>query len=57
MIEPTAGTANRLHPNYRFTSASLSALGPAVAYSRKAASESDRKVIEHIREYQTINPS
>lgn len=57
MIEPTAGTANRLHPSYRFTSASLTALGPAVAYSRRAASETDRKVIEHIREYQTINNS
>jgi ATP-dependent DNA helicase RecG len=57
MIEPTAGTANRLHPNYRFTSASLSSLGPAVAYSRRAASETDRKVIDHIREYRTINNS
>jgi ATP-dependent DNA helicase RecG len=57
MVEPTAGTANRLHPNYRFTSTSLSSLGPAVAYSRRAASETDRKVIDHIREYQTINNS
>lgn len=57
MIEPTVGTANRLHPSYRFTSASLSALGPAVAYSRRSASETDRKVIEHIREYLTINNS
>ena len=55
MIEPTAGTANRIHPNYRFTSASLSALGPAVAYSRRAASETDRKIVEHVREYGTIN--
>ncbi|HEY0716166.1 MAG TPA: RNA-binding domain-containing protein [Streptosporangiaceae bacterium] len=57
MIEPTAGTANRLHPNYRFTGASLSALGPAVTYSRRAPSETDRKVVEHIREYKTINNS
>lgn len=55
MIEPTAGTANRLHPNYRFTSASLATLGPAVAYSRRAASETDRKVTEHVREYETVN--
>ena len=55
LIEPTAGTASRRHPNYRFTSASLSALGPAVAYNRRAASETDRKVIGHIREYQTVN--
>lgn len=55
MIEPTAGTANRHHPNYRFTSASLAALGPAVTYSRRAGSETDRKVVDHIREYDTIN--
>ncbi|HEY5980094.1 MAG TPA: RNA-binding domain-containing protein [Microlunatus sp.] len=57
MIEPTTGTANRRHPNYRFTSASLSALGPAVAYSRRTASETDRKVVDHVRDYQTINNS
>lgn len=57
MIEPTTGTANRLHPNYRFTSASLSALGPAVSYNRRTASETDRKVIDHVRDYQTINNS
>lgn len=55
MIEPTTGTANRRHPYYRFTSASLSALGPAVSYSRRAVSETDRKILEHIREYDTIN--
>jgi ATP-dependent DNA helicase RecG len=57
MIEPTSGTANRLQPNYRFTSASLSSLGPAVAYSRRTGSETDRKVIDHVRDYQTINNS
>jgi ATP-dependent DNA helicase RecG len=57
MIEPTAGTASRAFPNYRFTSASLAALGPAVAYSRRNASETDRKVIDHVREYDTINNS
>lgn len=55
MIEPTAGTVNRVHPNYKFTGAALAALGPAVAYSRRSASETDRKVIEHLREYGTIN--
>lgn len=55
MIEPTTGTASRRHPNYRFTGASLAALGPAVAYNRRVPSETDRKVIEHLRDYQTIN--
>ncbi|WP_147915488.1 RNA-binding domain-containing protein [Ruania zhangjianzhongii] len=55
IIEPTAGTANRLHPNYRFTGASLASLGPAVAYSRRTGTEVDRKVIEYVAEYGTIN--
>ena len=55
MIEPTAGTASRRHPNYRFTGGSLAALGPAVAYSRRASSETDRKVIDHVRDYDTVN--
>jgi ATP-dependent DNA helicase RecG len=54
-IEPTAGTVNRIHPNYRFTGAALASLGPAVTYSRRSASETDRKVTEHVREYGTIN--
>lgn len=55
VIEPTAGTVNRIHPNYRFTSATLASLGTAVTYSRRSASETDRKVTEHVREYGTIN--
>ena len=55
MLEPTAGTVNRAHPNYRLRSAALVALGPAVSYHRQSSSEVDRKVIDHVREYGTIN--
>ena len=55
VIEPTAGTVNRIYPHYRFASATLAALGTAVTYSRRSASETDRKVTEHVREYGTIN--
>lgn len=55
LLEPTAGTVMRAHPNYRLTSASLVALGPAVAYHRQSSSDIDRKVIDHVREYETIN--
>lgn len=55
LLEPTAGTANRVHPNYRLRSAALVALGPAVAYHRRSSGEIDRKVIDHLREYGTIN--
>jgi ATP-dependent DNA helicase RecG len=55
LLEPTAGTINRLRPNYRLRSAALVALGPAVAYHRRSAGDVDRKVIDHMREYDTIN--
>ncbi|UQU65645.1 putative DNA binding domain-containing protein [Couchioplanes caeruleus] len=55
LLEPSAGTANRAHPNYRLRSAVLVALGPAVSYHRRSSSEVDRKVIDHVREYGTIN--
>lgn len=55
ILEATAGTANRRHPRYRFTGPSLARLGSAVAYSRRNRSDSDRKVIDHIRDYGTIN--
>lgn len=55
LLEPTAGTVNRVHPNYRLRSAPLVALGPAVAYHRRSAGDVDRKVIDHVREYDTIN--
>jgi ATP-dependent DNA helicase RecG len=55
LLEPTAGTVTRAHPNYRLRSAALVALGPAVSYHRQSSSEIDRKVIDHVREYETIN--
>lgn len=55
LLEPTAGTVGRAHPSYRLRSTALVALGPAVAYHRRSASEVDRKVIDHMREYGTIN--
>lgn len=55
MLEPTAGTTGRAHPNYRLRGQSLAALGPAVTYHRRSASDVDRKVCEHVREYDTIN--
>lgn len=55
LLEPTAGTTGRAHPNYRLRSAALVALGPAVAYHRRSASDVDRKVVDHVREYETIN--
>ncbi|WP_084634494.1 RNA-binding domain-containing protein [Propionicicella superfundia] len=55
ILEATTGTVGRRNPRYRFTGPSLARLGSAVAYSRRNRSDSDRKVIEHIRDYGTIN--
>lgn len=55
-IEPTAGTANRRQPTYRLRPSATAALGPALAYqARPAQGERDKKVIEHVREYQFVN--
>lgn len=54
-IEPTAGTITRTHPNYRLRGTSLVALGSAVAYHRQPTSEIDRKIVDHVREYGTVN--
>jgi ATP-dependent DNA helicase RecG len=54
-LEPTVGTIGRAHPNYRLRGPALASLGPAVAYHRRSASDVSRKVIDHVREYDTIN--
>ncbi len=55
ILEPTAGTINRSHPSYRLRGGALAALGSAVTYHRRSTGEVDRKVIDHVREYETIN--
>jgi ATP-dependent DNA helicase RecG len=55
LLEPTPGTTARTYPNYRLRGFALAALGPAVTYHRRSTSEVDRKVIDHIHEYGTIN--
>jgi ATP-dependent DNA helicase RecG len=55
LIEPTPGTRTRRHPNYRFRGEVLARLGPAVTYHSRNSSERDNKIIEHLREYQSIN--
>jgi ATP-dependent DNA helicase RecG len=55
LIEPTAGSAHRRQPNYRLRGQVLAQLGPAVAYHRAPAIERDRKIVEHLAEYGSIN--
>lgn len=55
LLEPTAGTRNRRHPHYRFRGELLARLGSAVTYHSRTSSEVDKKIIEHVREYDSIN--
>ena len=41
-------------PTYKLSGAALAALGPAVSYQARSASETDRKVIAHVAEYGKI---
>lgn len=54
-IEPTARTVRRAHPEYRLRSSAIASLGSALSYQVRSRSDSDRKVIAHIREYGHIN--
>ncbi|OCB51219.1 transcriptional regulator [Mycobacterium malmoense] len=55
LLEPTAGTRNRRHPHYRFRGDVLARLGSAVTYHSRTSSEVDKKIIDHVREYDSIN--
>lgn len=55
LLEPTAGSSHRRQPNYRLRGPALAELGSAVAYHRAPSTERDRKIIEHLTEYGSIN--
>lgn len=55
LLEATQGTARRRNPNYRLRGPVIAELGTAVAYHRAPSDERDRKIVEHVQEYGTIN--
>lgn len=55
LIEPTTGTKNRRHPNYRLQGPVLAKLGTALRYYSHPGPTADRKIIEHLKEYGSIN--
>lgn len=55
LLEPTAGTSSRRHPNYRLRAHVIASLGPTLGYRRRDTRELDRKVVEHVTEYGYIN--
>jgi ATP-dependent DNA helicase RecG len=55
LLEPTPGTSGRRHPSYRLRGSVLAALGPAVSYHRAPTTERDRKIVEHVQEYGSVN--
>ena len=55
LIEPSKGTAHRRRPHYRLRAEVLAALGPAVTYHRPATADVERKIVEHVAEYEWVN--
>ncbi|MEK6342819.1 MAG: RNA-binding domain-containing protein [Curtobacterium sp.] len=54
-VEPTAGTKSQKLPTYRLRGTAIADLGPAIAYQARSHADRDRKIIEHVREYESIN--
>lgn len=54
MLEVTRQTARRTHPTYRFREEPLRLLGTAVPYIRHKADDIERRVIQHLREYDRV---
>lgn len=55
LVEPSTGSVARRYPSYRLRGSVLAELGPAVSYHRTPSGERDRKIIEHLTEYGSIN--
>lgn len=51
LLEPTRRTVRRALPTYVLTGHSLASLGRAVRYHYRRVNDTDRKVIDHVREY------
>jgi ATP-dependent DNA helicase RecG len=51
LLETTKHSVGRSRQVYRLRGEALRGLGSAVAYNRRTVDETDRKVIEHVREY------
>ncbi|ROS28702.1 ATP-dependent DNA helicase RecG [Rathayibacter sp. PhB127] len=55
LIEPTSRTASRAFPDYRLRAGAIAALGPALSYQTRSRSDRDKKILDHVREYDSIN--
>ena len=55
LIEPVRRTARRSRPDYQLTSRPIAALGSALAYQARPRADRDAKIIEHVREYDSVN--
>lgn len=55
LLEPSKGTAHRRQPHYRLRAEVMAALGPAVTYHRPPNADIERKIVEHVAEYEWVN--
>ncbi len=51
LLDVTRSTARRRHPTYHLRGQVRSALGTAVSYRTRNTDETDRRIVEHVREY------
>lgn len=51
LLEPTKRTRNKPFPTYRLQSDVLAAMSRSVTYQRRMVDDTDKKVIDHVREY------
>ena len=55
ILEVTPRTARLSRPEYRLSSAAVAGLGPALGYTARPQADRERKIVEHVREYDSIN--
>lgn len=55
LLEPTRESARHALPKYRLREEALAALGPAVTYRRRTTDQLDRKIVDLVRETNSIN--
>jgi ATP-dependent DNA helicase RecG len=54
LLEATRQTRGRSSPTYRLRSDPIKQLGSAILYNRRSTTETDRKIVAHVREYGKI---
>lgn len=55
ILEPTRASIKHRYPTYRLRAEVVARLGSAVTYHSRAADDTDKKIIDHVRDYGEVN--